>query len=259
MNNCKDLKISEMPKADHLHGEDLIPIVQHGRNKVIDVQDLVDLFKRILPPPPPPKPCPEPWYPEPYHHHHHCNDYCGIDIIGKVREDAAIAKASASAVEGKVAVLEKTADVALDSSQRAMNIVKTFESQIDQIRTLGLQVGQLEAKVFNDRNKIDQLTTGLLLLTERVKDLERKLGVTPSEMDFSPSWLSHLQNPFNHCHHRPCNCQNSETTDNPGTTDNSGTNSDMTSTWVDENVVPPTIDSEWVDDNVTNPNNSWMP
>ncbi len=228
-----------MPKADHLHGEDLIPIVQHGHNKVIDVQDLVDLFKRILPPPPPPKPCPEPWHPEPHHcgpHHHHCDDYCGIDIIGKVREDAAIAKASASAVEGRVAVLEKTSDVALDSARRAAQAVKDLHCQIDRIKHLGLEIGQLKAKLFNDRNKIDQLTRGLLFLNERVKDLERKVGITSAEPDFSPSWLGQLQDPFNDC----------STGSVPG-------DPNMTSEWVDDNVTGSQTTSEWVDDNVTNP------
>ena len=35
--NCKNTKISQMPRADHLHGGDLIPIVQHGKNKTINI------------------------------------------------------------------------------------------------------------------------------------------------------------------------------------------------------------------------------
>jgi hypothetical protein len=112
---CKDLKISEMPKADHLHGHDLIPIVQHGKNKVIDIQDLVDLFKKILPPPPCPGPHPYDPCPGP-HHHDPFYEELDFGLLHKAREDAAIAKASASSVEGKLDVLQKTADVSLDSS-----------------------------------------------------------------------------------------------------------------------------------------------
>jgi len=112
MKDCKDLKISQMPKADHLHGGDLIPIVQHGHNKTINVQDLVDLFKRILPP----------HHPEPPHHH--CDDPCEMDLISKTRQDAAIARASASNVEGKLEVTQKTAEVALNTSNNAINYVR---------------------------------------------------------------------------------------------------------------------------------------
>jgi hypothetical protein len=204
--NCKDLKISEMPKANHLHGGDLIPIVQHGYNKVINVQDLVDLFKRILPPPPPPGPHPGPWCDPGHHCHPHYDPYFAgldFDIMNKVREDAAVAKASASAVEGKLGVLQKTSDVALDSSHKALNAVKLFRQQIGKIEALVAEQAYLKAEVANSKNLIKSLKNAVLLLNERVRELERREGIDAEDIDLGgDSWLDELQDPFvGHHHH----------------------------------------------------------
>jgi hypothetical protein len=187
---CKDLKISEMPKADHLHGHDLIPIVQHGKNKVIDIQDLVDLFKRILPPPPHPCPGPHPYDPCPGPHDpcpgpHFDPFYTELDfgLLNKVREDAAIAKASASSVEGKLDVLQKTADVSLDSSQKALNLVKMLKAQLGQIKQLVIEQEYLKAEVSNSKSKINYLKNAVLILAERVKQLEINAGLELENID----------------------------------------------------------------------------
>ena len=205
--NCKNTKISQMPRADHLHGGDLIPIVQHGKNKTINIQDLVDLFRRILPPPPP-GPCPHPWGPEPHphpwpgqpwDHHHDCGNpiiHNEIDMANRARQDAAIAKASASAAEGRIAVLQKTADVALDSSNKALSAVKIFRGQIDQIRQLAAEQQWLKAEMRNDRRRINLLNDVVLVLIEKVKELERQAGLSTDVPEFGDAWLSQLQDPL---------------------------------------------------------------
>ena len=218
--NCKDLKISEMPKANHLHGGDLIPIVQHGYNKVINVQDLVDLFKRILPPPPPPGPHLGPWYDPGHHCHPHYDPYFAgldFDIMNKVREDAAVAKASASAVEGKLGVLQKTSDVALDSSHKALNAVKLFRQQIGKIEALVAEQAYLKAEVANSKNLIKSLKNAVLLLNERVRELERREGIDAENIDLGgDSWLDELQDPFaGHHHHHHHHHHEEEDTEDP--------------------------------------------
>lgn len=201
---CRDLKISEMKKADHLHGHDLIPIVQHGKNRVIDVQDLVDLFKRILPPPCPPKPHCDPWH-EP-HHGPHCDPfYEELDhaLLHKIREDAAIAKASATTVEGKLAATQRTAEVSLDASQKALNAVRLFKSQLGAIKQIIAEQQYLKAEVRNNRSKINNLRNFVLLLAERIKELELKNGIEFQELNLEgDSWIDDLQDPFDSdCHH----------------------------------------------------------
>lgn len=217
--NCKDLKISEMPKANHLHGGDLIPIVQHGYNKVINVQDLVDLFKRILPPPPPPGPHPGPWCDPGHHCHPHYDPYFAgldFDIMNKVREDAAVAKASASAVEGKLGVLQKTSDVALDSSHKALNAVKLFRQQIGKIEALVAEQAYLKAEVANSKNLIKSLKNAVLLLNERVRELERREGIDAENIDLGgDSWLDELQDPFAGHHHHHHHHHEEEDTEDP--------------------------------------------
>ncbi len=217
--NCKDLKISEMPKANHLHGGDLIPIVQHGYNKVINVQDLVDLFKRILPPPPPPGPHLGPWYDPGHHCHPHYDPYFAgldFDIMNKVREDAAVAKASASAVEGKLGVLQKTSDVALDSSHKALNAVKLFRQQIGKIEALVAEQAYLKAEVANSKNLIKSLKNAVLLLNERVRELERREGIDAENIDLGgDSWLDELQDPFAGHHHHHHHHHEEEDTEDP--------------------------------------------
>lgn len=252
--NCRDLKISEMPRADHLHSGDLIPIVQHGHNKTINVQDLVDLFKRILPPPPHPHhPCD--------HWDHHCHPEPFIhgldfDIVNKAREDAAIAKAAATTVEGKLDVLQKTADVALDSSQKALNVVRVFKSQIGQIKQLAEELQYVKAEERNNRSKIARLAHTVAILIEKVKMLEMKAGLDVSVPDAGNDWLDSLQDPYfapDHCgshhhhhgpHHHPYK---------PGSIfdgDDTSNDSDMTSEWVDSNVTGDNgMTSDWVDDN----------
>jgi hypothetical protein len=243
--SCKDIKISEMPRACHLHGGDLIPIVQHGKNKAINVQDLVDLFKRILPPPP--HPCPPPPFPGPHcpDHHGHCHapfdPYFGdidMQLLGKVREDAAVAKASASAVEGKLDVVEKTADVALNTSNKAAHAVRLFKEQIGKIQALTMEQAELKARVLNDKKTIKALKDAVLLLTERVKELERRAGIDDfEEINLGgDSWLNELQDPFeghhhghHHHHHHHYVPTNEEDDD------------EMTSDWVDTSI-PAEID-----------------
>lgn len=243
--DCRDLKISEMPRADHLHGGDLIPIVQHGHNKTINVQDLVDLFKRILPPPP--HPC------DPCDHHHHCPEPfvhgLDFDIVNKAREDAAIAKAAATTVEGKLDVLQKTSDVALDSSQKALNVVKVFKSQIGQIKQLAGELQYLKAEERNNRSKIARLAHTVAILIEKVKMLEMRTGLDTSVPDAGNDWLDSLQDPYfapDHCgphHHGPHHPYK------PGSIFD-GDNSDMTSEWVDSNVTGDnSMTSDWVDNN----------
>jgi hypothetical protein len=226
---CKDLKISEMPKADHLHGHDLIPIVQHGKNKVIDIQDLVDLFKRILPPPPHPCPGPHPYDPCPGPHDpcpgpHFDPFYTELDfgLLNKVREDAAIAKASASSVEGKLDVLQKTADVSLDSSQKALNLVKMLKAQLGQIKQLVIEQEYLKAEVRNSKSKINYLKNAVLILAERVKQLEINAGLEFENIDLGgDSWLDEIQDPLDepnyhhhHHHHHHSAEEDDDTTNN---------------------------------------------
>ena len=252
--NCKDTKISEMPRACHLHGGDLIPIVQHGKNKAIIVQDLVDLFKRILPPPPPPHPGPHPPFPGPCPDHHgHCHvppydPYFGdldMQILGKVREDAAVAKASASVVEGKLDAVEKTADVALNASHKALNVVKVFKEQINKIQALSIEQADLKVKVLNDRRKIKELIQAVLLLNQRVRALEQQAGIEPSDLNLpGDPWLDSLQDPFpsHGCHHHGHHHHQY----NPFIDDD---DDDMTSDWVDTSN-PATLDP---DGNLINP------
>lgn len=205
MKDCKDLKISQMPKADHLHGGDLIPIVQHGHNKTINVQDLVDLFKRILPPPP--HHCPEP-----PHHHHHCDDPCEMDLISKTRQDAAIARASASNVEGKLEVVQKTADVALNTSNKAINYVRLFKNQLDQINQITREYAWLKAEVESNKSKIRNLLDIITVLIGDITLLKQATG-----LDFTvpevPNWLDELQYspiPDEHHHHHHHHHHNEE-------------------------------------------------
>ena len=252
--DCKDLKISQMPKACHLHGGDLIPIVQHGQNKVINVQDLVDLFKRILPPPP--HPHHHDCFPPHHHddcfppHHHDCHDewcepkYCGDDwefnLIHRAREDAAIAKASVGSVEGEIHVAQRTADTALDASQKALTGVKVLKGQIDKIAHIIRSQQYLEAEVRNNKRKIKTLNTIVLALIEKIKELD------PSDTStFGDDWLSMLQAQsfedidFNHYHPHHHHHHHHQQGD------------DVNSEWVDGNVTDPDeseMTSDWVDD-----------
>jgi hypothetical protein len=190
MKDCKDLKISQMPKADHLHGGDLIPIVQHGHNKTINVQDLVDLFKKILPPP---------HHPEPCHHH---DDPCEMDLISKTRKDAAIARASASNVEGKLDVIQKTSEVALNTSSKAINYVRLFKNQLDQINQIIREYTWLKAEVESNKYKTKNLLDIISVLIEDITLLKDVTGLTFVVPEV-PNWLDELQNsPIpNDCHH----------------------------------------------------------
>lgn len=262
--DCRDLKISEMPRADHLHSGDLIPIVQHGHNKTINVQDLVDLFKRILPPPPHPHhPC-DPCDPhfEPWDHHHHCHPEpfvhgLDFDIVNKAREDAAIAKAAATTVEGKLDVLQKTADVALDSSQKALNVVRVFKSQLGQIKQLAGELQYLKAEERNNRSKIARLAHTVAVLIEKVKMLEMRTGLDVSVPDAGNDWLDSLQDPYfapDHCgphhHHKPHHHPYKPGSIFDGDDTNNDDDSGMTSEWVDSNVTGDNgMTSDWVDDN----------
>jgi len=251
--DCKDLKISEMPRADHLHSGDLIPIVQHGHNKTINVQDLVDLFKRILPPPPHPcDPHCDPWdHPGP---HIHGLDF---DVINRAREDAAIAKASATTVEGKLDLLQKTSDVALDSSQKALNVVRMFKTQINQIKQLAGELQYVKAEERNNRSKISRLARTVVVLIEKIKMLEMRTGLDVNVPDVGDDWLDSLQDPIvepchhhhHHHHHKPHSIFDN--------IDEDDDDSEITSEWVDDNVIGGDdngMTSDWVDDNVTGGN-----
>jgi hypothetical protein len=194
MKDCKDLKISQMPKADHLHGGDLIPIVQHGHNKTINVQDLVDLFKKILPP----HHCPEP--------HHYCDDPCEMDLISKTRQDAAIARASTSNIEGKLDVIQKTSEVALNNSSKAINYVKLFKNQLDQINQIVREYAWLKAEVESNKSKTKNLLDIITVLIGDITLLKQATG-----LDFVvpevPNWLDELQHsPIPNEHHHHCHC-----------------------------------------------------
>ena len=117
-------------------------------------------------------------------------------MANRARQDAAIAKASASAAEGRIAVLQKTADVALDSSNKALSAVKIFRGQIDQIKQLAAEQEWLKAEMRNDRRRINLLNDVVLVLIEKVKELERQAGLSTDVPEFGDAWLSQLQDPL---------------------------------------------------------------